>query len=122
MIRILGNNLEKNKKISLALTSIFGIGRSKAILILKSLNINLDQKVKDLSERDSISLRNLLESSHFLLEGNLKRVINQNIKRLIDINSYRGRRHIKNLPARGQRTRTNSRTVRKITKIYKQSK
>lgn len=113
MVRILGNNLSNKKKISIALTGIYGIGISRSLKILEHLNINPDLKVADLSEIDIGSLRDYLETDEFKLEGDLKRIISLNIKRLIDINSIRGRRHLKGLPVRGQRTRTNSRNARK---------
>ncbi len=117
MIRILGTNLDNKKKIFIALTKIYGIGQSQAIKILNQLNINFLTKTENLNESESIKLRNFLENSKLLLEGNLKRFLNQNIKHLIDINSYRGRRHLKGLPTRGQRTRTNNRTARKFKKF-----
>jgi small subunit ribosomal protein S13 len=113
MVRILGNNLPNKKKIYIALTSIYGIGLSTALKILNKLNINPTVKSVDLTETNVSALRDLLETSEFKLEGDLKRLISLNIKRLIDINSTRGRRHLKGLPVRGQRTRTNSRTSRK---------
>ena len=119
MIRILGTNLEKKKKIFIALTSIYGIGLSRSFNILKELNIDSKKKVENLTESEAIYLRNFLEEgNNFKLEGNLRRYINQNINHLIEINSYRGRRHLKNLPVRGQRTRTNNRTVRKLNKNF----
>ena len=113
MVRILGNNLPNKKKIYIALTSIYGIGLSTALKILNQLNINPTVKSIDLTETNISALRDLLETSEFKLEGDLKRLISLNIKRLIDINSTRGKRHLKGLPVRGQRTRTNSRTSRK---------
>lgn len=113
MVRILGNNLSNKKKIYIALTSIYGIGIPTSKKILKDLNIDPDIKVSDLTEGNISELRELLETDQFKLEGDLKRLISLNIKRLIDINSVRGRRHIKGLPVRGQRTRTNNRTSRR---------
>lgn len=119
MIRILGTDLENKKKIFIALTSIYGIGLSRSLKILKDLEINSKKNVENLTEFEAIQLRNLLEEgNNFQLEGNLKRYINQNINRLIEIKSYRGKRHLKKLPVRGQRTRTNSRTVRKLNKNF----
>lgn len=114
MIRILGNNLENNKKIIIALTQIYGIGLSTSKKILLSLKINENKKVFELSETEVGKLRDYLESGSFKLEGNLRRYNGLNIKRLIEIKSYRGIRILKGLPSRGQRTRTNSRTARKI--------
>jgi small subunit ribosomal protein S13 len=113
MVRILGNNLSNKKKIYIALTSIYGIGIPTSLKILKQLNIDPNVKVPDLTESNTSSLRDLLETEEFKLEGDLKRLIGANIKRLIDINSFRGRRHLKGLPVRGQRTRTNNRTSRR---------
>jgi small subunit ribosomal protein S13 len=113
MVRILGNNLSNKKKIYIALTSIYGIGIPTSYKILKKLNIDPNLKVVDLNESNISALRDSLENEEFKLEGDLKRLININIKRLIDINSLRGRRHLKGLPVRGQRTRTNSRTSRR---------
>lgn len=119
MIRILGTDLENKKKIFIALTSIYGIGLSRSLKILKNLKIDLKKNVENLTEFEAIKLRNLLEEgNNFQLEGNLKRYINQNISRLIEIKCYRGKRHLKKLPVRGQRTRTNSRTVRKLNKNF----
>jgi small subunit ribosomal protein S13 len=115
MVRILGNNLPNKKKIYIALTSIYGIGIPTSLKILKQVKIDPNLKVSDLSELNISSLRDLLEMDEFKLEGDLKRIINSNIKRLIDINSFRGRRHLKGLPVRGQRTRTNNRTSRRQT-------
>ncbi len=121
LIRILGNTLDSRKKVYIALTRIYGIGIPRSKSILKSLNINPDVKVSDLTNENVSNLRDLLENETFQLEGNLKRLLKQNINRLIEIGSYRGKRHLKGLPARGQRTRTNSRTSRKLT-IFKSKK
>ena len=114
MVRILGNNLSNKKKIYIALTSIYGIGIPRSKKILKELNIDFNVKVSDLNEANISGLRDLLEADEYKLEGDLRRLISLNIKRLIDINSVRGRRHLKGLPVRGQRTRTNNRTSRRI--------
>jgi small subunit ribosomal protein S13 len=113
MVRILGNNLANKKKIYIALTSIYGIGISTSLNILKKLEINPNSKVSELTENNISSIRDILETEQFQLEGDLKRIVQSNIRRLIDINSFRGRRHLKGLPVRGQRTRTNNRTSRK---------
>jgi len=115
MVRILGNNLANKKKIYIALTCIYGIGIPTSLNILKKLDISPDCKVIDLTEGNISSLRDILETEEFKLEGDLKRMVSLNIKRLIDINSFRGRRHLKGLPVRGQRTRTNNRTSRRIS-------
>jgi small subunit ribosomal protein S13 len=122
MVRILGNNLPNRKKIYIALTTIYGIGISTSLRILKRLNLNSEMKVSELTETDVSQLRDLLESEEFKLEGDLKRLISLNIKRLVDINSVRGRRHIKGLPVRGQRTRTNNRTSRRQSLFSKINK
>jgi small subunit ribosomal protein S13 len=119
MVRILGNNLSNKKKISIALTSIYGIGIPTAQKILTRLEINPNLKVSELSESNVSALRDSLETDEFQLEGDLKRSISLNINRLISINSYRGRRHLKGLPVRGQRTRTNNRTSRRQTPYFR---
>jgi small subunit ribosomal protein S13 len=113
MVRILGINLLNKKKIYIGLTAIYGIGVATSKKILKDLNIDENKKVSDLTEKDISLLRDLLESDTYKLEGDLRRLVNQNIKRLSDIGCIRGRRHSKYLPVRGQRTRTNSRTARR---------
>jgi small subunit ribosomal protein S13 len=115
MVRILGNNLSNKKQIYIALTCIYGIGISSSKKILEKLKIDPRLKVTELNETNISNLRDLLETEEFKLEGDLKRMISLNIKRLIDINSFRGRRHLKGLPVRGQRTRTNNRTSRRLS-------
>lgn len=115
MVRFLGRDLANNKKIKYALTTIYGIGlsRAKEILELAGLN-NAEQigiRVKDLSDEDISNLRKILEKN-YQLEGDLVRLTNLNIKRLMENSSIRGRRHRAGLPVRGQRTRTNARTRR----------
>nr|YP_010850882.1 ribosomal protein S13 [Lophurella mutabilis]WGH13622.1 ribosomal protein S13 [Lophurella mutabilis] len=111
MARIEGVDLPKNKRIKIGLTYIYGIGLSKSTEILYTTNINENIKVKDLNDEQIISIRNIL-SNNYQLEGNLRRSETMNIKRLMEIGCYRGRRHRLNLPLRGQRTRTNARTGR----------
>jgi len=111
MVRIAGVNLPNNKRIAIALTYIYGIGKSKAAQILKEADINFDKKVQDLTEAEENALRQIIEKK-YKVEGELRLEVKQNIKILQDIGSYRGTRHRKNLPVRGQRTKTNSRTVR----------
>jgi small subunit ribosomal protein S13 len=113
MARILGNNLSNKKKIYIALTCIYGIGIPTSKKVLTQLEINPNLKVSELSESNISALRDILETDEFKLEGDLKRLVSLNIKRLIDINSFRGKRHLKGLPVRGQRTRTNNRTSRR---------
>jgi len=113
MARILGNNLPNKKKIYVALTCIYGIGIPTSLKMLRKLNIDPNLKVSELKEENISALGDFLETEELKLEGDLKRIINGNIKRLIDINSFRGRRHLKGLPVRGQRTRTNNRNSRR---------
>lgn len=110
-VRIAGITIPNNKRVEIALTYIFGIGISRSDEILKVAKVNPDIRVKDLKEEDVNKLRVIIEKQ-YKVEGDLKREVFGNIKRLKDINSYRGARHSKNLPVRGQRTKTNSRTVR----------
>jgi small subunit ribosomal protein S13 len=111
MVRISGVNIQDNKQVAYSLTSIFGIGISTSKIILKSCKIDERKKVSELSDADVEKIRGIL-GSDYRLEGDLKMQISQNIKRLKEINSYRGMRHIKGLPVRGQRTKTNARTKR----------
>lgn len=109
-MRISGITIPDNKRLEIGLTVIFGIGRSRAKEILSQSKITLEVKAKDLSSNQENEIRKHIEG--FTTEGELKREVSSHIKRLKDINSYRGSRHIKRLPARGQRTKVNSRTVR----------
>ena len=109
MARIAGVDLPREKRVEVGLTYIFGIGRPKANEILKKTGISPDTRVRDLSDDEISSLRETIDRSYHV-EGDLKREIAMNIKRLIDIGSYRGRRHRSGLPVRGQRTKTNART------------
>lgn len=113
MVRLLGTNLPSKKKIYIGLTAIYGIGIQTSKRILAELNIDENIKVSELSEGNVSAIRDRLEKGDLQLEGDLKRIRSLNIKRLIEINSVRGRRHLKGLPVRGQRTRTNNRTSRK---------
>ena len=112
MARFLGINIPDNKNINIALTYIYGIGRSSSEKLLKEANIDFQKKTKDLSASELNSLKALIEKNKINTEGDLRREVRSNIKRLINVNSYRGIRHVKKLPLRGQRTKTNSRTVR----------
>lgn len=109
-MRIAGVNIPDNKRLEIALTCIFGIGRSKAKDILKESRVSFDKRAKDLSEKEVGLIRELVEKNK--IEGELRREISSDMKRLKEIKSYRGIRHIKGLPVRGQRTKTNSRTAR----------
>ncbi len=109
--RIAGITLPQNKRIEVALTYIFGIGQALSRRILQSANIDLNTRSQSLTEAEVARLRDIIEKD-YSVEGDLKREVISNIKRLKEIGSYRGLRHIRGLPVRGQRTRTNSRTVR----------
>jgi small subunit ribosomal protein S13 len=109
MERIAGVDLPKDKRIEIALTYVFGIGRPSANKILEKANINKDTKVSQLSEPEVVRLREILDQD-YKVEGDLRREIATDIKRLMDIGSYRGFRHRKSLPVHGQRTHTNART------------
>jgi len=109
LVRISGIDVPNDKHISISLTYIFGIGRSRAEAILKNLNISNSIKAKDLSEEEIVKIREYIENN-YTIEGDLRREISQNIKRLIEVNSYKGIRHKRGLPVRGQRTHTNART------------
>ncbi len=109
MARIAGVDLPRNKRIEIALTYIYGIGRHAANVILNDAGISLDKKSDDLDEADVRKIRDAIEAK-YRVEGDLRRDVQLSIKRLIDLNSYRGSRHRRNLPARGQRTHTNART------------
>ncbi len=109
MARIAGIDLPKNKKIAVALTYIFGIGKTLSKKIMEVTGVNPDKRVSELTEDEVTKLRNEIEKK-YKIEGELRTDISMNIKRLKDIGSYRGMRHIKNLPVRGQRTHTNART------------
>ena len=110
MPRILGVDIPKEKRTDISLTYLFGVGRALSAKILKEINIDPAKRAKDLTEEEVARITNTLQKSGLRLEGDLRRDISQNIKRLMDIGSYRGSRHKKGLPARGQRTRTNART------------
>jgi small subunit ribosomal protein S13 len=109
-MRIFGITIPKEKQMQYGLTVIYGIGLSRAQSLLDEAGIPRDLKTKDLNEDQEKKLRELIED--LTLEGDLKREVSQNVKRLIDINSYRGGRHSRGLPSRGQRTKTNNRTRR----------
>jgi len=108
MARIAGINIPVNKHTDIALTSIYGIGRTRAQTICAASGIKPDTKIKDLAENEVEALRN--EVAKYTVEGDLRREVSMNIKRLMDLGSYRGIRHRRGLPLRGQRTRTNART------------
>ncbi len=109
MARIVGIDLPREKRVEVGLTYIYGIGRPRSKKILETANISLDTKVSDLSEEEVARLRQIIEEQGSV-EGDLRKEVSMNIKRLMEIGSYRGSRHRKSLPARGQRTHTNART------------
>jgi len=107
--RISGVDLPKNKRMEIALTYIYGIGKTKSRQILQAVGIDLDTKTDDLKDEQVSALRSVIDKDH-KVEGDLRREISLSIKRLMDVGTYRGLRHRKGLPVRGQRTHTNSRT------------
>lgn len=108
MARIEGVDLPRNKRVEVGLTYLFGIGSARARQVLAETNVDPDIRIKDLTEADASALREYI-SKNFVVEGDLRRSVQMNIKRLIEIGCYRGLRHRRNLPVRGQRTRTNAR-------------
>lgn len=109
-MRIVGITLPDEKRIEIALTVLYGIGRSRAHSILKQANVEFGKKAKELTAAEENAIRSIVES--IKIEGDLKREVGANVKRLKDIKAYRGVRHMRRLPVKGQRTKTNSRTVR----------
>jgi small subunit ribosomal protein S13 len=115
MVRIAGVNIPDNKRIEIALTYIYGIGLTTSQKILQELSVSPDTRTKDLTTDEANKLRETIEKK-FRVEGELRHLVKQNIKRLKEIGSFRGSRHQKGLPSRGQRTKTNTRTVRGNTR------
>ncbi len=111
MARIAGVDLPRSKRVEIGLTYIYGIGRSSSSEILQQASVDPDKRVRDLAESEVTALREVIERD-FRVEGDLRREVQMNIKRLMEIGCYRGLRHRRNLPVRGQRTRTNARTKR----------
>ena len=111
MAIVAGVNIPDNKRIEIALTSIYGIGPKQAKDVIGEVGILNNPRVKDLSESELNSIRNIIDKDR-IIEGDLRREVNSNIRRLIDIGSFKGTQHRKNLPVRGQRTRTNARSKR----------
>ena len=109
MARIAGVDLPREKRVEIGLTYIYGIGRPTAAAILKKAQINPDTRVKDLTEDEAGKIRKIIDEE-YLVEGDLRREVSMNIKRLMEIGSYRGIRHRRGLPVRGQKTKTNART------------
>ena len=110
MARLVGVDLPRDKRIEVGLTYIYGIGRTTASKICADTNINPDTRVKDLTEEEVDVIRKYIDENHIMVEGDLRRERNQNVKRLMEIGCYRGLRHRRGLPVRGQRTHTNART------------
>jgi len=115
MARIAGVDIPREKRVVISLTYIYGIGRTTSDEILKATEIDPSTRVKDLDENQVTKLRDYIDRNH-IVEGDLRREVSMNIKRLMEIGCYRGLRHRRNLPARGQRTRTNARTRRGVKK------
>ena len=110
MARIAGVDLPRNKRVEIALTYIYGIGKTTATRVLEKAKVSPDKRSDDLDENDMRAIRDVFESEGIKVEGDLRREVSMNIKRLMDLGCYRGLRHRKGLPVRGQRTHTNSRT------------
>jgi small subunit ribosomal protein S13 len=113
MARIAGVDIPREKRVEIALTYIYGIGRTTSQQILEATGVDPNRRVKDMDVNEIATLRDYIERN-YRVEGDLRREVSMNIKRLIEIGSYRGLRHRRNLPARGQRTRTNARTRRGV--------
>jgi small subunit ribosomal protein S13 len=110
MARILGVDLPREKRVEVGLTYIFGVGKTRAKGILDAAGISPDTRVRDLTEREVSALSTAIQQQDYKVEGELRRELSSNVKRLVDIGTYRGLRHRRGLPVRGQRTRTNART------------
>ena len=110
MARIAGVNIPVHKHIVIALLAIYGIGKTRARIVCAEAKVNLTTKVKDLTESELDSIRSVLARLNYVIEGDLRRDVSMNIKRLMDLGCYRGIRHRRGLPVRGQRTQTNART------------
>ncbi|MGD0281366.1 MAG: 30S ribosomal protein S13 [Dissulfurispiraceae bacterium] len=121
MARIAGVDLPKNERVEIGLTRIFGIGRALSNKILKEIDVDPDTRVKNLTDADVVKIRSGIEKE-YKVEGDLRREIAMNVKRLTDIGSYRGTRHAAHLPVRGQRTKTNARTRRGPRKLVLRKK
>ena len=110
MARLAGVDLPRNKRMEIALTYIYGIGRTKSREILKAAEVSLDKRTDDLDDNETRRIREVIEQRQLKVEGDLRREVGMNIKRLMDLGCHRGLRHRKSLPVRGQRTHTNART------------
>ncbi|TSC82082.1 MAG: small subunit ribosomal protein S13 [Parcubacteria group bacterium Gr01-1014_20] len=110
-MRLFGVNLPDNKKVKIALTYLYGVGQSSSDKILSETKVNVDKRAKDLTSEEINRIQNFIEKN-FSVEGSLRQALKKNIQRLKELQAYRGVRHLRRLPVRGQRTKTNSRTVR----------
>lgn len=110
MARIAGIDIPREKRVEIGLRYIYGIGPKLSLDVLKAAGVSPDTRVRDLTEDEVARINTMIQSAEFKVEGDLRREVQMNIKRLMDIGCYRGSRHIRGLPARGQRTRTNART------------
>jgi small subunit ribosomal protein S13 len=110
MARLAGVDLPRNKRMEIALTYIYGIGRARSREILKAAEVSLDKRTDDLDDNETRRIREVIEGTQLKVEGDLRREVSMNIKRLMDLGCHRGLRHRKSLPVRGQRTHTNART------------
>ena len=116
MARIAGIDLPKNKKVEIGLTYIYGIGRTSSLKILEEAEIDLSKRIKDLTDDEVAKIRAIIDRD-YTVEGDLKREVSLNIKRLMEINCYSGQRHKRKLPVRGERTKTNARTRKGPRKV-----
>jgi small subunit ribosomal protein S13 len=110
MPRLFGIDIPNEKRTEIALTYVYGIGRAMSVKILKEASVDLSKRAKELTDKEVAAITTVVQKSDMKVEGELRREIQKNIKRFIDIRSYRGQRHVKSLPVRGQRTHTNART------------
>ena len=122
MARISGIDLPREKRVEVGLTYIYGIGLSTSQKLLKEAEVNPDTRVKDLTEEQVQAIRKAIDANHLLLEGDLRREVALNIKRLTEIGCYRGLRHRRGLPVKGQRTKTNARTRKGPRKLVSKKK
>lgn len=121
MARIAGIDLPKNKVVEIGLTAIYGIGRTSAKKIMAEIGIDSSKRIKDLTEEEEAKIREIIERD-YVVEGDLRREVSLNIKRLMEVGCYRGMRHKRKLPVRGQRTKTNARTRKGPRKLVSKSK
>jgi small subunit ribosomal protein S13 len=115
-MRIAGITVPDNKRLEIGLTEVYGIGRPKALSLLSKAGVDFGKKAADLTTSEENAIRSAIEEEKMLIEGELRREVGSHVKRLKDIESYRGSRHIKHLPCRGQKTKTNARTLKGVRK------